>query len=116
MKLSELLTTVFQENATGGNLGNMKIALLLGILPSYINLILGGVLIWVSINSEAITWLHSQLIINPHFGPAVTKDQTQQLLCKFLKAGVFEDVRGIETKVEHFKENSGLYRSVKYFV
>ena len=45
MKLSELLTTVFQENAIGGNLGNMKIALLLGILPSYINLILGGVLI-----------------------------------------------------------------------
>ena len=62
--------------------------------------------------SEAVTWLHAQLKNNPHFGPAVTKEQTQQLLCKFLKAGVFEDVRGHESKVEHFRENSGLYRFV----
>ena len=60
--------------------------------------------------SEATSWLHSQLKVNLHFGPTVTKDQIQQLLCKFLKAGVFEDVRGGETKVEQFKENSGLYR------
>ena len=62
--------------------------------------------------SEAVSWLHLQLKVNPHFGPAVTKDQIQQLLCKFLKAGVFEDVRGVECKVEHFKDNSGLYRWV----
>jgi hypothetical protein len=35
---------VFQENDTGGNLDNMKTASLLGNLLSYINLILGGVL------------------------------------------------------------------------
>ncbi len=56
--------------------------------------------------------MHSRLKANIHFGPTVTKEQTQQLLCKFLKAGVFEDVRGIEVKCEQFKENSGLYRLV----
>lgn len=61
---------------------------------------------------EATSWLHTQLKANPNFGPNVTKDQVQQLLCKFLKAGVFEDVRGVESTPEHFKENSGLYRSV----
>ena len=60
--------------------------------------------------AEATSWLHSQLKVNPHFGPTVTKEQTQQLLCKFLKAGVFEDVRGVGSKTEHIKENSGLYR------
>ena len=60
--------------------------------------------------SEATSWLHSQLKANPHFGPTVSKEQTQKLLCKFLKAGVFEDVRGVESKVEHFKDNSGLFR------
>lgn len=66
--------------------------------------------------AEATSWLHVQLKANPHFGQNVTKDQTQQLLCKFLKAGVFEDVRGTEPKIEHFKDNSGLYRLLKLFV
>ncbi|XP_046650662.1 DEP domain-containing protein 1B-like isoform X3 [Daphnia pulicaria] len=61
-------------------------------------------------SAEATNWLHSQLKENPHFGPTVSKDQIQQLLCKFLKAGVFEDVRGIGTKTDNRIETNGLYR------
>ncbi|XP_032780298.2 DEP domain-containing protein 1B isoform X1 [Daphnia magna] len=60
--------------------------------------------------TEATNWLHSQLKENSHFGPSVSKEQTQQLLCKFLKAGVFEDVRGVGSKADLRMETSGLYR------
>ncbi|XP_065569132.1 DEP domain-containing protein 1B-like isoform X4 [Artemia franciscana] len=58
--------------------------------------------------SEAVDWLHTQLRENPHFGPSVTKQQTIQLLQKFYKAGVFENVKVSEK--EEFKEGMSLYR------
>ncbi|XP_057374612.1 DEP domain-containing protein 1B-like isoform X2 [Daphnia carinata] len=60
--------------------------------------------------TEATNWLHSQLKENSHFGPSVSKEQTQQLLSKFLKAGVFEDVRGVGSKADLRMETNGLYR------
>ncbi len=61
-------------------------------------------------SAEATNWLHSQHKENPQFGPAVSNEQIQQLLCKFLKAGVFEDFRDIGTKTDDRIETNGLYR------
>ncbi len=61
-------------------------------------------------SAEATNWLHSQHKENPQFGPAVSNEQIQQLLCKFLKTGVFEDFRDIGTKTDNRIETNGLYR------
>ncbi|XP_013405001.1 DEP domain-containing protein 1B isoform X2 [Lingula anatina] len=60
--------------------------------------------------SEAIDWMHNCLQTNPNFGPEVTRQQTIQLMQKFLKSKVFEDVRGAKHNKEQFEDNSRLYR------
>ncbi|XP_040195619.1 DEP domain-containing protein 1B [Rana temporaria] len=59
--------------------------------------------------SEAVDWLHELLQCNQNFGPQVTRDQTIQLLNKFTKNHVIEDVKGRWGK-EDFEENNNLYR------
>ncbi|XP_056408429.1 DEP domain-containing protein 1B [Hyla sarda] len=59
--------------------------------------------------SEAVDWLHELLQCNQNFGPEVTRSQTIQLLKKFLKNHVIEDVKGRWGK-EDFEDNSSLYR------
>ncbi|XP_063066414.1 DEP domain-containing protein 1B [Engraulis encrasicolus] len=59
--------------------------------------------------SEAIDWLHELLRRNHNFGPEVTRYQTLQLLRKFLKNHVIEDVKGRFGK-EDFEDNGHLYR------
>ncbi|KAH0627959.1 hypothetical protein JD844_008572 [Phrynosoma platyrhinos] len=44
--------------------------------------------------SEAVDWLHRLLRHNQNFGPEVTRTQTVQLLKKFLKNHVIEDIKG----------------------
>lgn len=61
--------------------------------------------------TEAIDWLFSYLGKNPEFGPEVTRVQTLQLLRKFYKSGVFENIRGTKpVRSEDFKDNGDLYR------
>ncbi|XP_035245853.1 DEP domain-containing protein 1B [Anguilla anguilla] len=59
--------------------------------------------------SEAVDWLHALLKRNHNFGPEVTRYQTLQLLRKFLKNHVFEDIKGRYGK-EDFEDNGQLYR------
>ncbi|MEQ2185149.1 hypothetical protein GOODEAATRI_015233 [Goodea atripinnis] len=59
--------------------------------------------------SEALDYLHELLRSNYNFGPEVTRYQTLQLLRKFFKAHVIEDVKG-RHGTEDFEDNSHLYR------
>ncbi|KAM8745292.1 DEP domain-containing protein 1A isoform 2-T2 [Acanthopagrus schlegelii] len=59
--------------------------------------------------SAAIDWLHQMLLSNSNFGPDVTRQQTVQLLKKFLKNHVIEDVKGRFGR-EDLEDNNMLYR------
>ncbi|XP_028259024.1 DEP domain-containing protein 1A isoform X1 [Parambassis ranga] len=59
--------------------------------------------------SAAVDWLHQLLCSNSNFGPDVTRQQTVQLLKKFLKNHVIEDVKGRWGK-EDLEDNNTLYR------
>ncbi|NXI91315.1 DEP1A protein, partial [Psophia crepitans] len=59
--------------------------------------------------SEAVDWLHEVLRNNSNFGPEVTRQQTVQLLRKFLKNHVIEDVKG-RWGSESLEDNGVLYR------
>ncbi|KAL4634907.1 DEP domain-containing protein 1A isoform X1 [Arapaima gigas] len=59
--------------------------------------------------SAAVDWLHDLLRNNSNFGPEVTRQQTVQLLKKFLKNHVIEDVKG-RWGSEALDDNSQLYR------
>ncbi|KAB5567374.1 hypothetical protein PHYPO_G00232030 [Pangasianodon hypophthalmus] len=59
--------------------------------------------------TAAVDWLHDLLRNNCNFGPEVTRQQTVQLLKKFLKNHVIEDVKG-RWGVEDLDDNSQLYR------
>ncbi|NXO00638.1 DEP1A protein, partial [Rhinopomastus cyanomelas] len=59
--------------------------------------------------SEAADWLHKMLRSNSNFGPEVTRQQTVQLLRKFLKNHVIEDIKG-RWGSENLEDNSALYR------
>ncbi|XP_030640754.1 DEP domain-containing protein 1A [Chanos chanos] len=58
---------------------------------------------------EAVDWLHDLLRHNINFGPDVTRPQTVQLLKKFLKNHVIEDVKG-RWGLEDLDDNNHLYR------
>nr|XP_033786552.1 DEP domain-containing protein 1B isoform X4 [Geotrypetes seraphini] len=58
--------------------------------------------------SEAIEYLHDLLRCNQNFGPDVSHSQTIQLLKKFLKNHVIEDVKG-RWGTEDFEDNGCLY-------
>ncbi|XP_053105051.1 DEP domain-containing protein 1A isoform X3 [Hemicordylus capensis] len=59
--------------------------------------------------AEAISWLHELLRNNRNFGPEVTRQQTVQLLRKFLKNHVIEDIKG-RWGSENLDDNHILYR------
>ncbi|NWI64198.1 DEP1A protein, partial [Todus mexicanus] len=59
--------------------------------------------------AEAVDWLHEVLRNNSNFGPEVTRQQTVQLLRKFLKNHVIEDIKG-RWGSEHLEDNGMLYR------
>lgn len=59
--------------------------------------------------SAAVDWLHDLLRNNNNFGPEVTRQQTVQLLKKFLKNHVIEDVKA-KWGSEEFEDNAQLYR------
>ncbi|NXG64670.1 DEP1A protein, partial [Hemiprocne comata] len=59
--------------------------------------------------SEAVDWLHKVLRDNSNFGPEVTRQQTVQLLRKFLKNHVIEDIKG-RWGSENLEDNGVLYR------
>ncbi|XP_061489382.1 DEP domain-containing protein 1A isoform X1 [Rhineura floridana] len=59
--------------------------------------------------TEAINWLHELLRNNNNFGPEVTRQQTIQLLRKFLKNHVIEDIKG-RWGSENLDDNHNLYR------
>ncbi|XP_078221599.1 DEP domain-containing protein 1B isoform X3 [Callithrix jacchus] len=59
--------------------------------------------------AEAVDWLHDLLRCNQNFGPEVTRKQTIQLLKKFLKNHVIEDIKG-KWGQEDFEDNRHLYR------
>lgn len=59
--------------------------------------------------SAAVDWLHELLCSNSNFGPEVTRQQTVQLLKKFLKNHVIEDVKG-RWGSEDLEDNNTLYR------
>ncbi|NXN11930.1 DEP1A protein, partial [Indicator maculatus] len=59
--------------------------------------------------SEAVDWLHEVLRNNSNFGPEVTRQQTVQLLRKFLKNHVIEDIKG-RWGAENLEDNGALYR------
>ncbi|XP_053313923.1 DEP domain-containing protein 1B [Spea bombifrons] len=59
--------------------------------------------------SEAVDCLHELLQCNQNFGPEVTRNQTVQLLKKFQKNHVIEDVKGRWGR-EDFEDNGCLYR------
>lgn len=61
--------------------------------------------------SEAVDYLHELLRGNYNFGPEVTRYQTLQLLRKFLKAHVIEDIKG-RHGTEDFEDNGNLYRYI----
>ncbi|CAM9756731.1 unnamed protein product [Lampetra planeri] len=60
-------------------------------------------------SAEAADWLHALLRDNRNFGPTVTREQTLQLLGKFLKNHVMEDVKG-RWGTEAVRDDSKLYR------
>lgn len=64
---------------------------------------------WSFTGSEAVDYLHDLLRRNHNFGPEVTRYQTLQLLRKFLKAHVVEDIKG-RHGTEEFEDNGHLYR------
>ncbi|XP_072317426.1 DEP domain-containing protein 1B [Eucyclogobius newberryi] len=64
---------------------------------------------WSFTGSEAVDFLHDLLRRNYNFGPEVTRYQTLQLLKKFLKAHVIEDVKG-RHGTEDFEDSGHLYR------
>ncbi|XP_070817323.1 DEP domain-containing protein 1A [Chaetodon trifascialis] len=59
--------------------------------------------------SAAVDWLHQLLRSNSNFGPDVTRQQTVQLLKKFLKNHVIEDVKG-RWGTEDLEDNAVLYK------
>ncbi|XP_057645797.1 DEP domain-containing protein 1B [Chionomys nivalis] len=59
--------------------------------------------------AEAVDWLHELLRNSQNFGPEVTRKQTVQLLKKFLKNHVIEDIKG-KWGQEDFEDNRQLYR------
>ncbi|NXH28736.1 DEP1A protein, partial [Myiagra hebetior] len=59
--------------------------------------------------AEAADWLHQVLRSNSSFGPDVTRQQTVQLLRKFLKNHVIEDIKG-GWGAENLEDNGALYR------
>ncbi|XP_018115252.1 DEP domain containing 1 S homeolog isoform X2 [Xenopus laevis] len=59
--------------------------------------------------SEAIDLLHQLLKTNSNFGSEVTRQQTIQLLRKFLKKHVIEDLKG-RWGTEDLEDNNSLYR------
>ncbi|XP_065593248.1 DEP domain-containing protein 1A isoform X2 [Cyrtonyx montezumae] len=59
--------------------------------------------------SEAVDWLHEALRSSSNFGPEVSRQQTVQLLRKFLKNHIIEDVKG-RWGSENLEDNSALYR------
>ncbi|NXJ71192.1 DEP1A protein, partial [Rostratula benghalensis] len=59
--------------------------------------------------SEAVDWLHEVLRCNSNFGPEVSRQQTVQLLRKFLKNHVIEDIKG-RWGSENLEDNGVLYR------
>ncbi|XP_042675559.1 DEP domain-containing protein 1A isoform X1 [Centrocercus urophasianus] len=59
--------------------------------------------------SEAADWLHEALRNNSNFGPEVSRQQTVQLLRKFLKNHVIEDIKG-RWGSESLEDNGALYR------
>ncbi|XP_028668001.2 DEP domain-containing protein 1B-like isoform X1 [Erpetoichthys calabaricus] len=59
--------------------------------------------------SAAVDWLHELLKNNSNFGPEVTRQQTVQLLRKFLKNHIIEDIKG-KWGTENLEDNSQLYR------
>uniref|UniRef100_A0A3B4CJX6 DEP domain-containing protein n=1 Tax=Pygocentrus nattereri TaxID=42514 RepID=A0A3B4CJX6_PYGNA len=59
--------------------------------------------------ASAVDWLHELLRNNSNFGPDVTRHQTVQLLKKFFKNHVIEDVKG-RWGIEDLEDNSQLYR------
>ncbi|NWV07242.1 DEP1A protein, partial [Ptilonorhynchus violaceus] len=59
--------------------------------------------------AEAADWLHAALRSSGSFGPDVTRQQTVQLLRKFLKNHVIEDVKG-RWGAENLEDNGALYR------
>ncbi|XP_035508689.1 DEP domain-containing protein 1A [Morone saxatilis] len=59
--------------------------------------------------SAAVDWLHQLLRNNSNFGPEVTRQQTVQLLKKFLKNHVIEDVKS-RFGTEDLEDNNMLYR------
>ncbi|XP_028444267.1 DEP domain-containing protein 1A isoform X3 [Perca flavescens] len=59
--------------------------------------------------SAAVDWMHQLLRSNNNFGPDVTRQQTVQLLKKFLKNHVIEDVKG-RWGTEDLEDNNTLYR------
>uniref|UniRef100_A0A3Q3W673 Rho-GAP domain-containing protein n=1 Tax=Mola mola TaxID=94237 RepID=A0A3Q3W673_MOLML len=64
---------------------------------------------WSFTGSEAVDYLHELLRRNHNFGPEVTRYQTLQLLRKFLKAHVIEDIKG-HHGTEDFQDSGHLYR------
>ncbi|KAM6305926.1 DEP domain-containing protein 1A isoform 2-T2 [Aegotheles albertisi] len=59
--------------------------------------------------AEGVDWLHEVLRSNSSFGPEVTRQQTVQLLRKFLKNHVIEDIKG-RWGSENLEDNGVLYR------
>ncbi|EEC04709.1 cell cycle control protein, putative [Ixodes scapularis] len=60
--------------------------------------------------SEAASWLHRYLAGNQNFGPGVTRQQTLQLLQKFLESHIIEPVRSAKCRV--IQDDKQLYRFV----
>ncbi|XP_031231855.1 DEP domain-containing protein 1A isoform X1 [Mastomys coucha] len=58
---------------------------------------------------EAVDWLYDLLRSNSNFGPEVTRQQTIQLLRKFLKNHVIEDIKG-RWGSESLDNNNQLFR------
>lgn len=58
---------------------------------------------------EAVDWLYDLLRSNSNFGPEVTRQQTIQLLRKFLKNHVIEDIKG-RWGSENLDDNNQLFR------
>ncbi|NWV25680.1 DEP1A protein, partial [Origma solitaria] len=59
--------------------------------------------------AEAADWLHQVLRSHGSFGPDVSRQQTVQLLRKFLKNHIIEDVKG-RWGDENLEDNGALYR------
>ncbi|XP_067086308.1 DEP domain-containing protein 1A [Osmerus mordax] len=59
--------------------------------------------------AAAVDWLHELLRNNSNFGPDVTRQQTLQLLKKFLKNHVIEDVKG-RWGTEELEDDGHIYR------